>query len=69
MTEDTKEKIVGDLVSAQMASAIAGGYTAPEPPERSERVAALLAQADHIHAHNGPMTVHFLRELKDLLAE
>ena len=70
MTEDTTQQSAGEpVVSVQMESAIAGGYKAPEPPTRSERVAALLVEADHSHAHNGPMTVHFLRELKDLLAE
>jgi hypothetical protein len=40
----------------------------PEPePTREERAATLIAEFEHAHAHNAPVSLGMLAELRDLL--
>ncbi len=50
-----------------MQSAIAGGYKEEPAPSLGERITALVAAMEHAMAHNAPVTIAMLAEMKDLL--
>jgi len=77
MTDETK---ASDAPAAEMPAAAvaidepmekakANGYVEPPAPSRDQRVNALIAEVEHAMAHNAPLTVAMLAEMKALLTE
>lgn len=63
MTDDHQPDVQPD----PMAKAIEGGYKEEPAPSREERAAAVVAELEHAIAHNAPVTLAMLKEIRDLL--
>lgn len=59
---DESKKTDGEAASAAMA-----GTVEAAEPTRAERARALVADFEHAHRNNGPMTLGMIAELKVLL--
>lgn len=50
-----------------MQKAIEGGYKEEPQPSREDRAAAVVAELEHAIAHNAPVTLAALKEIRELL--
>lgn len=65
MTEEVKQS--DTTATDEAAAAHAERIANTPPPTKEERAAILIAEFEHAHAHNAPVSLGMLAELRDLL--